>query len=369
MARKTKRQIAAEVRAAAEPQPNGHTADPPTPPPPDAQTYDQVVEEPVEWLLDHWIPYGSLTLLTGPSRAGKSTLLTALCAHVCGGPRLDGSRGGVFGRAVWWGLEEVASRQILPRLRAAEVPREAVYRGGYDRAGREQWRLSLPVGLERLRESILALRLRLVVVDPLTTYLSDGIDPHLASCVRPVLEGLEQVAHQTGAAIVGTVHDRKDASGSALDHVAGSGAWVQVPRTILRVGYDPQRSTQRVLSAAKTIVGVLPPSRQYAIVDVAGVGRMALGAQCALTADDLSSISGKRGERDAARDAQLFLRHELAGGPVATRELQRLAQDAGLSWKGSVYEAKETLKITAHRVSTLSGWHYEWRPPEGGFVD
>jgi RecA-family ATPase len=369
MPRKTKKQLAAEVRAAAQPVANGHSTELIPEAPADVQTYDQVVEEDVDWLWEGWIPYGSVTLVTGPSRCGKSTLLTRICAHVCGGPAFDRKGTGLAGRAQWWSIEEVAARQILPRLRVAEVPRGRVYRGGHDRSGSEVWRLALPTHLARLKEEVVRLRLRLLVIDPITSYLADGVDPHLAGSVRPILEGLESVAHQTGVAVIGTLHDRKDATGSALDHVSGAAAWTQVPRTILRVGYDPQKPSQRVLAVAKTLVGIGPSSILYQIDNCDGVGRWTTTGSSALSADDLSSVGGRRGERDAQRDAQLFLRHELGSGPVPTKELQRLAQDAGLSWKGAVYDAKETLGITAHRVPTVAGWHYEWRPPEGGFKD
>jgi hypothetical protein len=68
-------------------------------------------------------------------------------------------------------------------------------------------------------------------------------------------------------------------------------------------------------------------------------------------------------DQGAGEWAQDFLRWELESGPVATVELQKRAEKAGLSW-ATVRRAKGALGVNARKLSMEEGWIWELPPKE-----
>jgi hypothetical protein len=136
----------------------------------------------VHWLWRPWLPLGKVSILEGDPDVGKSLLTLTMAAIVSTGrawpeTRVDGSSvtqdesdaAGV----VLVGVEDDEEDTIVPRLIAAGADRTriATMRQPTDVSGKPKPFL-IPDDIERLRRAIDEISARLVVIDPITAYLS-----------------------------------------------------------------------------------------------------------------------------------------------------------------------------------------------------
>ena len=215
------------------------------------------------YLLGRLIPLAGLTLLGGPCDVGKSTMLSALAASVTTGRPLLESDLLRPHDVIWYTMEEQIAEQIAPRLIAHDADLGRVVYPQHDPAGRVLRRLLLPTDLHTLQEHILQTRAALAILDPISSFLGPGTSAMDAADVRSIVEGVMEVAAATGCAIVATLHDRKGTAGPSIQHFAGSAAWTQTPRVVLRIGYHPHLAGVRVLCPDRFSLG-RPPRRACA---------------------------------------------------------------------------------------------------------
>ena len=101
---------------------------------------------------------------------------------------------------------------------------------------------------------------KLVIIDPISSYLGRGLDSHRNSDVRGVLEPLSEMAERLGVAIVSVTHFAKSCAGNApkaLHHFIGSIAFVAAPRIAFVVLQDQDISDRRLLLHAKNNLSCL----------------------------------------------------------------------------------------------------------------
>jgi putative DNA primase/helicase len=300
---------------------------------------------------------GGVTILGGPAGVGKSTFLARLVAQVTSRNAILDSDRFPARNAGWYTAEEVPSTMVRPRLRSAAADLARVFMPGYSLGGYLTHRLALPFDIQLLRATIQAERLSLVVIDPVTSFLGDECDPMNASNVRQLLEALEALAATTGTTIVCTLHDRKGSQGPSIGRFAGSAAWTQTPRTVIRLGIDPWVDGRYVMASEKCSLGPKLDSRPV----------FTIGKECDLTTSEIGGLARGTGDRDALADAINFLKSEISAGEQKTKDLQVRAQESGLSWI-TVRRAKEQLGVVTARIP-YQGTHYSvWRIPDGGWT-
>ena len=111
--------------------------------------------------------------------------------------------------------------------------------------------------LEHYAEMLLERGWRELKWNPVAAYLG-GLDSHKTSDVRSGLAPLQQLAAETGAAVVLISHLNKgSADGNAMARVAGSGAFVAACRSAWLVEADPQDESRkrRILTPLKNNSG------------------------------------------------------------------------------------------------------------------
>jgi hypothetical protein len=81
---------------------------------------------------------------------------------------------------------------------------------------------------------------RLVIIDPLTSYLGRGIDGNQTPAVRNVLDPLAEMAARWRAAVVGITHFSKSGGVSAINRFIGSIAFVAAACAAFVVTADPE---------------------------------------------------------------------------------------------------------------------------------
>lgn len=326
-------------------------------------TAAQVQRIDVEWLVPSYIPRGLLTLVVGESRAGKSTLLAAVAAAVSSGSNLMGSGGHIGQNVLMFSPEEDPWTTLRPRLEAHQASLTRVHFGDYGADGKMLGRMAIPGDTVRLGNMVQELRAGLLIIDPVTAYLTGGVDSRDDQSVRALLDGLAQICSVTGCTILLSRHYRKSRDGGPLDWVGGSGAWTHVPRVVLACGFDPDSPAQRILAVPKNSLARDVPSLRYEIEDCGGIGKLTLGAACAITAEDLGVGNMPPSDRDALADAVAFLNEEMRDGERPAKDLTRIASESGISL-GTLRRGKTKVGVTSHPVGPKGQCYWVWRLPE-----
>ncbi len=323
-----------------------------------------VKPERVEWLWAARIPLGKVTILDGDPGLGKSTIMLDLAARVSTGEPMPGER--TAHRAagvVLLSAEDGLADTIRPRLDAAGadvfriVALTAVSTGGEDRLP------TLPGDIDRLEAAIVAYDAVLVVVDVLMAYLDAAVNAHRDQDVRGALAPIAAMAERTGAAVVVLRHLNKSTGGPAVYRGGGSIGIVGAARSALVVGRDPDDEERLVLAVTKANLAPLAPSLVYRIVDRGGAGAIAWEGGSTLTAAQLLAVRsvGSDEDRGALGEAEDVLSTILVAGPVAAKEVQLEAREAGVS-DATLRRAADALGVVRRKVGRPgeSGQRWEW---------
>jgi len=353
-----------------------------------------IARKAVGWLWPGRVPLGKVTLLVGDPGRGKSLMALDMAARVTnglpwpdeGGARVGGrgsreegrgsreegrgsreeGRGeagdgaGGVGSVVLLSAEDDAADTIRPRLEAAGgdphrvVILRSVRRPGCGREGELEFSLSRDV--EVLEAVIGELGdVRLVVMDPVSAYLS-GAPSHSNEGMREVLAPLRAVAERTGVAVVAISHLTKRHEATMLYRAMGSLALVAAARAVWAVGPDREAAGRLLFVPVKcNLVGgvaglayrIVPSPEDPAVPRLEWEGEpLALTAQEAFGMADATT----RLER-----AMAWLEGVLAAGPVAVREVERRAGEAGIA-PVTLRRAKRLLRVRAYHRGFGSGW-------------
>jgi len=133
-------------------------------------SYVEIADERAEWLWSPRVPLGAVTLLAGQPGLGKSQVSLYLAARLTRGELACGP-----GAAIVATAEDHRAAVIRPRLRAAQADLDHVFDirvSRLDDIGGED-ALLLPLDVRELEASIEETAAKLVVLDPLVSFL-DG---------------------------------------------------------------------------------------------------------------------------------------------------------------------------------------------------
>jgi hypothetical protein len=210
----------------------------------------------------------------------------------------------------------------------------------------------------------------LIVVDPVSAYLG-GLDSHKTSDVRGGLAPLQQLAAETGAAVVLISHLNKgSADANAMARVAGSGAFVAACRSAWLVESDPQDEShkRRILTPLKNNIGDDQTGFAFQVTPV--ILQDGLESSCIVFETEPVVISASellRGhqesdeDRGALGEAADFLREYLADGPKNSKAAQKAADDAGVAPR-TLRRAREKLRVKTQKSRVTGQW--VWALPE-----
>lgn len=201
---------------------------------------DRVKEEPVRWLWRERIPKGMISIVAGKPDQGKGLFAAHLAADVS-------THGG---KVLYSAAEDSHSIMTRPRLRAAGARLENIL----------LWRFQLPRQFKEVELIIRKEKIALVVIDPIASHLSGGINRHSDS-IRQVLGPLTDVIEETGTAVLIVEHVVKRVSPNSdpLQAIGGSGSGlVAAARAGYLLGLDPRDDDKRVMACVKCNVAEKP---------------------------------------------------------------------------------------------------------------
>ncbi len=314
----------------------------------------------VSWLVDKRIPLGRITLLVGMPGEGKSFFTIDLASRISTGtPFVDGSpieRGSV----VLISCEDDPADTIKPRLDAcyADCSRIHLLKGVKQEGDEAETMFSL-ADVDVLEETLKRLKdVKLVVVDPIGSYMGGRVDNHRDNEVRGVLAPIAKIAERYNVAILIVAHRRKSTATMADDMAMGSRAFVGLARAVWHVCRDPEQKHRRLLLPGKCNLAAAQTGLAFTI------GGEPARVQWErepidMTADE--AVAKENGAKkpgpnpEGQNEAMEFLKSALANGPVLSKDLDADAKDAGIAPR-TLSRARVKLGVESFRLGTPGPW-------------
>jgi hypothetical protein len=233
----------------------------------------EVETRPINWLWHRHIPIGKITLLDGDPGMGKSLLATDIAARVSTGQPMPDGTSGKQGGVILIAPEDDAGDTLRPRLEAAggDPLRVRLFNTSealdskklriYDRV------FSLSQDLDALEKAIKFMQASLVILDPLMATLGSDVDSSRDQAVREVFSPLEQLAEQTGCAMLIIRHLSKIGSSNPLYRGAGSIGIIAAARVAFMVIPHPDNQNQRILTTTKNNLSKQPVNLVFEVIE------------------------------------------------------------------------------------------------------
>jgi putative DNA primase/helicase len=330
-----------------------------------------VTPQPVEWLWPGRIALGKLTLIAGEAGLGKSQLSIAMAAAVTTGgewPCLEGRA--PQGSVVILSAEDGAADTVVPRLMAAGADRERVELVSTVRDAQSRRSFDLSADLALLEQKISEIGdVKLIIIDPISSYLGPKVDSHVNAAVRGVLEPVSEMAVRLRIAIVAITHPPKGTGTTAINRFIGSIAFVAAARAAFLVTRDGDNQDRRLLLPVKNNLAPLGKGLAFwleqRIVGEPSNGILASSITwesepVTITADQaLAAADGNSEQHSAQREAEDFLRENLSA-PATAKEMEEHARAVGISSR-TLARARKRLGVIAEKGGMDKGW--TWRLP------
>jgi hypothetical protein len=177
---------------------------------------------------------------------------------------------------------------------------------------------------------------------------------------------LAKVAEQTGAAVVVVRHLTKQATGQAIMAGGGSIGIIGAARSGLLIARDPDDEDRRVLAVVKSNLAKRSESLSFRLEDAgSGWARVRWEGTSAHSADALIAATSDLHEKSALAEAKEMLADSLRDGPVAAKEVQRMARESGVSER-TLRRAKEEMGVKPIKVGGSNGAWLWQLPAESG---
>jgi hypothetical protein len=324
---------------------------------PDLVRLSDVVAKPVAWLWEPYLPLEMITVLSGDPGVGKTFLSLAIAAALTRGEPVLGGGGYAPANVLCLTLENSAAHVLRPRFDAqgGDASRFIVMRGTLSKEGdtEKQGGLSL-ADVDQLETAISETQARLVVIDPLQSFLGATVDLHRSNETRPVLDGVIKLAERHNCALLILRHLSKGRGGRTLYRGLGSIDITGAARSEIFAAEDPYNTDHRVMAHAKSNLGKLGPSLSYTISEE---GRLVWESISDLGAADLLAECSPE-QQSAVEEAAEFLEEALSSGARLSKQLKEQAKARGISF-ASLRRAQGRLRVTKRPGGFQGGWLLE----------
>lgn len=315
------------------------------------QYYSSVQETEVEWLWYPYIPYGKLTLLQGDPGEGKSTFILNIAALLTTGKAMpDGYSASGMQTVIYQCCEDGAADTVKPRLMAAGADCRKV---AYIVDGEEA--LTLDDG--RIEEAIIKTGARLLIMDPLQSFVPQDGDLHNAGRMRSLLGNLAAVAEKHRCAIVLVGHMNKSQNGKSLYRGLGNIDITAIVRSVLMVERDEDDPKIRYMFPIKSSLAVEGDAIAFKFDRRHGFQWI---GPCAHKHFEETE---EEVQENKVETAERILKNLLMERDMPSTQIINLTAQVGISER-TINKVKKKLGITSYR--TENKWY--WSLPGDGCV-
>ena len=278
----------------------------------------------VKWLWYPYIPVGKVTLLQGDPGDGKSKLMLSIAALLSKGEPLP--------------FTETEENLIF--IKEGEK--------------------SLSFGDNRIREAIEMYHAKLLILDPMSSYIGESCSMNNANETRAEFNHLIAVAKDTGCAIVIIAHMNKMRDTNPLYRTNGSIDIAGAARSILVITRTPNKEVpaERYLVQVKSN---LAPTGSAILFEVSEKG-VDFISEMEMTAEEaFQSLAPKIGRpNDKEVKAKAFLIEMLKDGEMLSSDCEEKLEAAGFR-KSTIKKAKKNAGV----ISRKKGFLWYWSLPMG----
>lgn len=306
--------------------------------------YGKVESTNVRWLWYPYIPYGKLTLVQGDPGEGKTTMMLHIAADLTKGRMIPGGEANMDPQSViFQSTEDSICDTVKPRLEDADADCSKVF---YLQTSEDE---ALSLGDDRFEDAINRTNAKLLIIDPLQSFLGTDLDMSKIGSMRKPLMRLAKLAERTGCAVVIIGHMNKGSGSKGIYRGLGSIDIAAVSRSILLVGRDKANPEIRAVVPIKT--SLAPEGRSYAFALRREEGFQWIGESNYSEDELLGNISlGSKQER--ARD---LLRSLLRDGDQKSSDVFEHLNALGIS-RRTVQTAKKSMNIRAYKRENVWYW-------------
>ena len=301
----------------------------------------------IHWLWQGRIPYGCITILEGNGGVGKSFVISAIASAVSRGIALP---------------EDGPADPIGVLLLASEDDPNVILRPRFESHGanldlircHDQSMLLNAEGILALERDISENKIKLVVIDPIVSFLGAKVDMNSATDVRAVMSPLAEIARKHECAVLIIRHWNKNSIASASSRGSGSVDFRNSARSVLQI---IKEQGIHYLTLEKSNYGAEGKTLTFGIVG----GTVSWTGVSDKSADDiLREAMGGSEERSLMTEACEFLKDELASGPIPAKDMMRMAKDSGIS-EATIRRAR--VKVGVKAGKRLGGRESFWELP------
>lgn len=229
------------------------------------QMFSTVTSERIDWFWYPYIPLGRLTILGGDPGAGKSFITAAIAAAASRGDSLPGEK------------QDVREPMVTLILSAEDDPADTT-KPRLNNLHADQTKIAVftedivldKEGLVAVKEMVLEINAKLLVIDPIVAYLGAKMDMNRANEVRPIMRGLARIARELNIAVIVVRHNRKVSAGGKEGKAiySGSGSIDFTASVRSELAVETARNGNKYMNHIKANSGRLGPSIRYDIIEM-----------------------------------------------------------------------------------------------------
>lgn len=309
----------------------------------------EIIPRDVEWLWYPYIPYGKITIIQGDPGEGKSTFALNLAAMLTKGTSPPFSDGEIEPmNVIYQNTEDDAEDTVIPRFINAGGDTDRIFF-----IDEKESALTFS-DAERIESAIKECNAKLIIFDPLTSYIGSDVAINQANEVRSRFNYLIEVAKKTKCAIIIVSHMNKMSGTKAIYRTLGSIDIVGSARSCLVIGTSKDDPDIKIMAVQKSNLAEKGAAIQFEIND----GKVDWLGTVDVTADDLlgafSSSAGKKANSKTALAAEV-LQEMLDSGAKSQREVMARMKELGISNRTA-----EIAKAELGIKSVKQGNHWTW---------